>query len=53
MEISSKSGCFNPIFNTLLSNIHWYLFFFFDFDSAGIQWFNNGVSNIYSVVKKR
>lgn len=39
------------IFNTLLSNIYWY-FFFFNFDLAGIQWLNNGVSNIFNREEK-
>lgn len=42
-----------PIFNKLLSNIYWYLFFiFFNFDLAGIQWLNNGVSNIFNREEK-
>lgn len=40
------------IFNTLLSNIYWYFFFFFNFDLAGIQWLNNGVSNIFNREEK-
>lgn len=52
MEISSKSGCF------IIFLIHFYqiftgiFFFFLNFDLAGIQWLNNGVSNIFNREEK-
>lgn len=51
MEISSKSGCF-ILFLIHFCQIFTGIYFFFNFDSAGIQWFNNGVSNIFNREEK-
>lgn len=51
MEISSKSGCF-ILFLIHFCQIFTGIYFFFNFDLAGIQWLNNGVSNIFNGEEK-